>query len=82
MASKSRYVKLAIGPSAPLTRRGSIMGARVVGEYNEDGKRMVLFERAVEIKPKPVAKRKVNAAPKQAPSPATAFPGTGEAHGA
>lgn len=87
MASKSRYIKLAVGDSAPLSRRTSVMGAKVVGEWNEDGKRWLMFERTMELRAKPTGKRKATASKQITEAkakelyPATAFPGSDVANG-
>ena len=63
MARANRYVKLTIGIAAPLTAKTNLTGAKVVGQWNEDGRQVLMLERAEQVgrAKAPGAKRKTNA---------------------
>lgn len=56
---RSPYLKVCLGPSAPVTKRNSPLGGVVVGDYisPEDNQRYLLVETAAR-KPKAPAKKK------------------------
>jgi hypothetical protein len=92
MATKSKFRKLILGPSDPITRRNSVQGMFVVGDYIDplNRQRVLLLERpelaSDGTTAKPVIKRK-RAAKVATPQPTnagsqTAFPGAGVTNGA
>jgi hypothetical protein len=84
MATRSKFRKLSLGPSEPITRRNSAQGMLVVGDYIDPltNQRTLLLERPDVADPKPAApakkrqrKPRSNSQLSPGSSPATAFPG-------
>jgi hypothetical protein len=95
MATKSKFRKLNLGPSDPITRRTSVQGMQVVADYLDPitNQRTLLLERIEGVghgasapaiaKPVVRRKRKARAAIASAgyAGPQTAFPGGETANG-
>jgi hypothetical protein len=95
MATKSKFRKISLGPSDPITRRTSVQGMQVVADYLDPitNQRTLLLERieggvgaSAPAIAKPVVRRKRKAKvatpqPANAGAP-TAFPGAGVTNGA
>ena len=88
MASRNKFRKLVIGPSETITRRNSLQGQVVVGDYLDPltNQRTLLFERPelaspVPSKPKVKRARKTKTNASAQPGSATAFPCTEDPRG-